>query len=673
MQTYLFIKSSLVASAVFLCLGMAFPRFKKLLALMRAVDGATSTRFNHIGKRLLVLFSNVFLQKNIRRKPIPGTAHMLIFFGFLAVQVHILELITVSFFQDSSLNNSFGIVYAWYSAIGEILVAGALIGIIYGLYRRAFIRPKHLSSNPDGFLILALAALIVITYFTANSFRISGGNTSAGLQNFFVVSNQISGLFHLSDLPRTELFWGFEVSFWAHLALLLFFLIYLPGSKHLHILAAIPNVALKSLAREKPMHKTDFTVLERDTTASIGYGKVSDLNWKDVLGLYSCTECGRCEELCPASLTGKPLSPKTVISNIKDELFTHSDQLLAQKGGKACAPIPPFVRKHSPITEEVIWACTTCRACEEICPVSIQHLDFLMEMRKNLVMMEAQFPHDLQPLFENLENQSNPWGLGNESRASWWKELNVKLMADHPDAEYLYYVGCAGYFDERGSRIAAATATLLQKAGIDFAVLGSEESCCGDPARRAGNEYLAQILIENTIKTINKYSPRRIITGCPHCFNALKNEFPEFNGNYEVIHHTVLIEELMRTGKLAYKKTEHGTLTYHDACYLGRWNDNYRAPRNIIKHIAGNKFFREMPHHQARALCCGAGGAHLFMEDNLGKSINAERFEEAHSTEAETVITACPYCNLMLTDASQACESTTQVLDIAEFTLGACA
>jgi len=632
---------------------------------MKAVEGHFPSRFTKIGNRFLLLFSDILLQRNNRRKSVPGTAHMLILFGFLAVQLHMLELIIGSFLDASSFSILPGIVYGYCSAIGEVLVIGAFLGIVYGFYRRIFVHPKYLTNNFDSFLILTLIALILIAYLTTNSFQLYSGNISQNLHPYFIVSKQIANMLNLQAQPTGNLFWGYEGSFWVHLILLLFFLIYLPGSKHLHIIAAVVNVVLKPLEQEKPMRKTDFSVFDENPEATLGYGQIIDLNWKDVLGLYSCTECGRCEELCPASITGKSLSPKRLITDVKNELFRCGDDLLARKKGQNHPLTPQFVRKNSPITENAIWDCTTCRACEDICPVNIQHLDLLLEMRKHLVMMDAKFPPDLQPMFENMENLANPWGLSNAAHLNWWQELDIKLMADSPNTEYLYFVGCAASLDERGNHIASAIATILKKAGLDFAILGNEENCCGDPARRAGNDYVAQMLIEKNIEVLDRYSPRRIITGCPHCFNAFKNDYPEYGANYEVIHHTVLIEQLVQNGAITINPSKHGSITYHDACYLGRWNGIYKQPRTILKTVTESSVL-EMSHHHDKGLCCGAGGAHLFMEEKVGVPIKSARFEEAALIDAETIATACPYCNLMLTDAALTNNVNITVKDIAE-------
>jgi Fe-S oxidoreductase len=459
------------------------------------------------------------------------------------------------------------------------------------------------------------------------------------------------GLKHLSG---QELITGLEVSYWIHLSVILYFLVYIPGSKHLHILAAIPNVVLAPLETAKPMVKTD---LEDEDIESFGLGKIDELNWQNVLNLYSCTECGRCEEQCPADMTGKPLSPKAVVVDLKDDLIR---QLAENKN-----PIEPIVREGSPITGDVIWSCTTCRACESICPLHIQHLDFILEMRKSLVLMESRFPEELQETFTNLEYQFNPWGFAPETRSEWCRGLDVALMSDHPEAKILYFVGCAGSFDERGKTVARAIVNLLKKADIDFAILGPEERCTGDAARRAGNEYVAQELIQANLDTLSKYTPAKILTGCPHCYNTLKNEYPQFGAMPEVLHHTKFFADLIQDGRLKPKDKLETTVTLHDSCYLCRWNDMIDAPRTILASIAGLQI-KEMNRSGSKGLCCGAGGSRMFMEEKIGKRINIERVEEVVATHADTVLAACPFCNTMLNDGVAETASAIAVKDIAE-------
>lgn len=440
------------------------------------------------------------------------------------------------------------------------------------------------------------------------------------------------------------------------------FLVYIPGSKHLHLLAAAPNVFLKPLDPTKAMIKTD---IEDETAESFGLGSVAELNWKSVLDLYACTECGRCEEQCPASFTDKPLSPKKVVADTKHDLFEQAGRLL--DSSRENNTLQPLIRDGSPITADVIWSCTSCRACENICPVDIQQLDLILEMRKHKVLMEAEFPVELQETFINLENQSNPWGFAADSRADWCKGLDVPLMTDHPETEVLYFVGCSGSFDDRGKKIARAIVRLLKKGNVDFAILGTEERCNGDLARRAGNEYLAQMMIMENAGILQQYNPRTILAGCPHCYNIIKNEYPHFGVDFPVLHTSEMFADLLQAGRLKVRSDAPPlSFTYHDSCYLGRWNQIYRQPRQILTTLNDGRAPLELPRSRDLGFCCGAGGARMFMEEMLGKRINRERAREIVASGATGVATACPFCTTMIADGMSDLEVDLAIRDIAE-------
>ena len=608
-----------------------------------------------LSKRFKIFFTEVLLQSKVREKRFPGIAHTLIFFGFIAVLPHTIELMVAGIFPGFSFANLVPGIYALYAFSADILALLTLLGLTYGLYRRVILKPKYLTNGFDSRLILLFTFFIILSFFSVNAFRITlYPETLRDIIRYYVVSYDISQFFDLENLTQQQLIIGLEVSYWIHLSVILFFLVYIPGSKHLHILAAIPNVILAPLGTPKPMVKTD---LEDEDIESFGLGKINELNWQNVLNLYSCTECGRCQEQCPADMTGKPLSPKAVVVDLKDDLI--------QQSSTNGDTIKPIIRDGAPITEDVIWSCTTCRACESICPLHIQHLDFILEIRKNLVMMESRFPEELQETFSNLEYQFNPWGFAPETRAEWCQGLDVPLMSDHPEARILYFVGCAGSFDERGKAIARAIINLFKKADLDFAILGPEERCTGDAARLAGNEYVAQQLIQSNLETLNNYKPDKILTGCAHCYNTLKNEYPQFGLMTEVIHHTEFFWDLIQNGRLKPNRNLEETVTLHDSCYLCRWNDMIDAPRTLLSAIAGLKI-KEMDRCGSKGLCCGAGGSRMFMEEKIGKRINIERVEEVVATNAETVVAACPFCNIMLNDGLKEISSAVVVKDIAE-------
>jgi Fe-S oxidoreductase len=655
MSAYLTIKSILVALGLVASFGFFFIRARHLIQLMTTAAGPINFPLDKLSKRIKIFFTEVLLQSKVREKRFPGLAHTLIFFGFIAILPHTIELMVAGIFAGFSFASYVPRIYALYAFLADILALLTLLGLTYCLYRRVFLKPKYLTNGFDSRLILLFTFIIILSFFSVNAFRIIlYPETIQDLIRYYVVSYDISQFFDIENLTRQQLIIGLEVSYWIHLAVILYFLVYIPGSKHLHILAAIPNVFLAPLETPKPMVKTD---LEDETIDSFGLGKINELNWQNVLNLYSCTECGRCQEQCPADMTGKPLSPKAVVVDLKDDLI--------QQSSINGDTIKPILRDGAPITEDVIWSCTTCRACESICPLHIQHLDFILEIRKNLVMMESRFPEELQETFSNLEYQFNPWGFAPETRAEWCQGLDVPLMSDHPEARILYFVGCAGSFDERGKAVARAIINLFKKADLDFAILGPEESCTGDAARRAGNEYIAQQLIQSNLETLNKYKPAKILTGCPHCYNTLKNEYPQFGVMTEVIHHTEFFAGLIQNGRLKPNRDLEETLTLHDSCYLCRWNDMVDAPRTILGSIAGLQF-KEMSRCGSKGLCCGAGGSRMFMEEKIGKRINIERVEEVVATNAETVVAACPFCNTMLNDGLKEISSAVVVKDIAE-------
>lgn len=660
MDTYIILKVLFMSIALAGAFGYFFKKVKRLYTVMMSVDGSSDLVPDRLGERIKVLFIDVLGQSNVRRKLFPGLAHTLIFFGFLAIQPHSLELMVKGVIPVFEVGNFFPGFYAVYLYTADILGFFVLMGFAYALYRRFVVRPSYLTLGQDANLIILFTSVIVLSFHFINAFQMEMP-AQPGHFNYtgvFPVSGIFANVFGIDSLSRTSLMIGYEIFYYIHICTILGFLIYIPGSKHLHLLAAAPNVFFKRLDIEKTILKTD---IEDESKETFGLGKISDFSRRNVLNLYACTECGRCEELCPASGTGKPLSPKKIIHDFKVDLLDQSDLLLSDRKNE----ILPLMREGSKLTEDVLWACTTCRSCEDICPVSNEHLDFIFEMRKHKVLMEAQFPPEIQGTFNNMENQSNPWGFTSDTRADWCTGMDVPLMAEKPETDVLWFVGCAGSFDDRGKKISRATARILKRAGVDFAILGSEESCNGDTARRAGNEYLAQMMIRQNVETFAQYKFKTILTGCPHCYNAIKNEYPDFGAAYEVVHTTDYFARLIKEGRLTVNASDSGITTFHDSCYLGRWNNIYDAPRQVLKKSVSGQIV-EMDRSGSKGFCCGAGGARMFMEETLGQRINNERARQVVESGAKTVVSACPFCAVMLHDGIMETGKEIRVKDIAE-------
>jgi Fe-S oxidoreductase len=633
---------------------------------MLSVKGKIEFKPDRIQERIKVLFTDILGQSKVRRKRIPGLAHMLIFFGFLAVQPHSIELMVQGIFHDFSVAHYLPNLFGLYLKTADTLAFFVLIGLGFGLYRRIILKPDYLTNGMDAKRIILFTSVIIISFHFYNGFRLVLPDPDLDLAKYLTVSAALASGLNFSALSETGRVAGLEISYWIHILTIIGFMIYIPGSKHLHLLAAIPNVFLKPLDVEKPMIKTD---IDDEESESFGLGRVSELNWKNVLDLYACTECGRCQERCPANITGKSLSPKELISHLKHELLDHADTIIK---GKDLESVPLMIREEeSFMSPSTIWSCTTCRACEDICPVNIQHLDIILEARKYQVLMEAKFPLEMQETFANFENQSNPWGFSADTRADWCKDMDVPLMTDNPDADLLYFVGCSGSFDDHGMNISRAIAGILQKADINFAILGPEEKCNGDMARRCGNEYLAQMMIRENVETLNRYKPKKILTGCPHCYNIIKNEYPQFGANYDVVHQIDFFCRLIKEGRLKINGQNFGNITFHDSCYLGRWNKIYDSSRQLISMINQGKPVIEMANTRDNAMCCGAGGARMFMEETIGRRINNERAKQAMATKADMVAAACPFCITMLRDGiadnggDMPVKDVAQILDLA--------
>jgi Fe-S oxidoreductase len=658
-QTPLFL---LVAGAAF---GYSGYKFSLLIKMMKAHQGTPSgpkNRLDNIPSRLITTFINVLGQKQVLKKPGIGIAHTIIFWGFIIITVGTTEQFISTIYQGASFEFVGHAIYGAWVMLHDVFTAGVLLAVFYACYRRYVVRPQAIGRSRDASIVLLFTGALMVSIFFMHGFQILGSGAGGEGDMWFAsmmpfsnaVAKVLSGLGFSAD-TNAVLGTFFK---WIHMLLVLGFAVYIPNSKHLHIVAAGPNTFLRQLPREKAMKSINF---EDEKVTQYGAAKVTDLAWKDALDYYSCTECGRCQEVCPAYNTQKPLSPKALVLDLKHNLFGNKEKILAGKLDE----VSPAIDEN--VTEDVIWACTSCRACEIACPVFIDHTDKIYEIRRDLVMMQSKFPAEVQSVFKNMETNATPWAFSSAERANWADGLNIKTMADSSQIDVLLWVGCAGSYDDRNKKVLKAFVSLLKKAEVKFAILGNEEQCTGDPARRIGNEYLYQTLAKANVETLNRYNVKRIVTACPHCFNTIKNEYGDFGGNYEVMHHSQFIAKLISEGKVKPTKPFQETITFHDSCYMGRWNNVYQEPRAVLSAIPAARM-TEMSSNHDKSMCCGAGGGRMWMEEKIGKRINITRTEQALETKAGVIASSCPFCMTMMTDGVKSKEMTdkVRVMDIAE-------
>ena len=640
-------------------LAMTFILFSAMIAflyslyqrgLLLTFASAPDNRLDKIGERIGTMLEFAIGQKRLLfRDTKSGIMHALIFWGFLIISLRTITFFGLGFnahFELPGMDSVFGTVYAATLNVFLVLVS---VACLYGIYRRLVLKPQRLTLSREGVVILCVILGLCLSDFIFEGSRFAlGEKVTSGAFMAGVVGQYLTGLSaHTLTIIMSS-------SYFAHVFLVLGFMNFLPYGKHFHIVTAIPNVFFK---KTEPYGKLKSIDLANENATQFGASKVEDFSWKNYFDWFSCTECGRCTAQCPAANSGKVLNPKLLSVTLRDFLYEKSAELIAKKEGRYDGALDDrgLIPDETPliggvIDHEVLWSCTSCRACEEACPVFIEYVQEIVDMRRHLVLMEGAFPAELQTVFQNMERNYNPWGIGFNDRDLWAKDLNIPIFADSPKAEYLYFVGCAGSFDDKNKKVAVALSKLLQQAGISFAILGKEEKCNGDSARRIGNEYLAQTLIKENVATFNKYNVKKIIASCPHCFNTIKNEYPEFGGDYEVIHHTELLNDLVKEGILKPIKPIHETITYHDSCYLGRYNDVYNPPRELLEAIPGVTTV-EMENSKDIGRCCGAGGGRMWMEEHHGRRVNQMRLEDVKTTPATTVASACPFCKTMMTDA----------------------
>jgi Fe-S oxidoreductase len=585
-------------------------------------------------------------QRKLLQRLVPGLIHTAIFWGFLVLFPTI--VIAMIGAVDKHATLPWLGHQGWFALMVDVFAVLVLAGVIGAAVIRKVQRPKRFEGSHlrEADLILLLIAGIVTTLLLWHASRIELG-LNEWPADWSPISNGLSGLVDSEVLER--------VFVWAHVLIILSFLAYLPHSKHLHIATAAVNVFFASTRPPGHLEPLRFDV--PDDEMRFGAGTVPDLTWKQMFDTFSCTECGRCQDVCPAWATGKELSPKLLIMALRDQVFAEGPDLIRSENGEfQPAPLVP-----NAVKDEIVWDCVTCGACVRECPVSIEHVDHIVDLRRHLVMVDSRFPGEAEQMLRDVERASNPWGKPQTERADWAERLGVKVLEPgDPAPELLYWVGCAASFDERARAAAESTAKLLQAAGIDFAILGPRESCTGDPARRMGNEYLFQAHAEQNVGTLNEAGVTKVVASCPHCFNTLRNEYPDFGGDYDVVHHSELLAELVRDGRLQ-PDGDGQAITYHDSCYLARHNDVLEGPRELVAAVGEPV---EMKRSRKRTFCCGAGGAHMWMEERAGK-INEERAREAAETGADTLAVACPFCTVMLDDGVRQRGDELRVVDVA--------
>ena len=587
-----------------------------------------------------------------------GIIHALVFWGFLVLGYQVVNMFARGWFPDFHIPlltaQTLGGPVMVVRDIMEVTVA---ICAVILLVRWLVTHPQRLMgfkpaeeklanhSHWEAVLILVFIATITtsgLLYDAGRMVFMAGDAEIEAERNWAIVGAAIASMMQGSGPAAAEAV--SNAAWWIHNLVILVFINLLPLSKHFHVITSIPNVFFSKL---EPYGQLSLQDLESED-AIYGASQMRHFDWKQVLDMYSCTECGRCSSHCPATATNKPLAPRQMLLNLRDFLYEHPESLLDDDFDQRVVT-GDATGDDAVVNDDVIWACTTCRACEEACPVNIEYVDKIVDMRRHLVQEEARFPAELTKAFQGMERQSNPWGINADKRAEWAEGLDVPTLAENPDAEYLFYVGCAGSFDDRAKKITQALAKILSQAGISYAILGRDEPCNGDTARRLGNEYLYQSMAAMTVEVFAGAGVKKVITNCPHCFNTIKNEFPQFGGDYEVQHATEVVRDLLAAGKINVNGAGIGSVVFHDSCYLGRYNDIYDAPREILSQLSGVDL-REAERTQSTGMCCGAGGGRMWIEEEPSQRVNTLRVGQLLETGASTIASGCPYCMTMLTD-----------------------
>jgi Fe-S oxidoreductase len=671
-----------------LCLVVALGVFVRQLwgrfNLLRAA--AAVPRFDRIPDRIRAVLVYAFGQKKFIRPDVArmgeassGWMHFFIFWGFTILGLQIATMFVRAYSEHFRLP----LVGGPYLLLRDVMEALVIVSVGIALTRWLVTHPKRLygfqpaenrmrqQSHWEAYVILCFIGTIMITGLVYDGCRVAvaqGLDPGIADEARWEPLSRLVGTAIHAAVGQTGARWTRDVAWWLHNLVVLVFLNLLPLSKHFHIITSLPNVFFRKLEPTGQLSKQDL-----ENAATFGTSHIDQFTWKQVLDMFSCTECGRCSSNCPATATSKPLAPRQLLLDLRDYLYAHQDEVIekrvAHRPTNGDGAEPPEVGENvvgPVIADEVLWSCNVCRACEEACPVMIEYVDKIVDMRRHLVQEAARFPSELTRTFKGMETQSNPWGIGAEKRFDWAEGLGVPTLADKPDAEYLYYVGCAGAFDDRNKKTTQAFARILTKAGVSFACLGKEELCNGETARRLGNEYLYQTMAQMCVESLNGYGPKKIVVNCPHCFNTIKNEFPQFGGQYEVIHAAELVQQLIAAGRLQVPPEFRKKTVYHDSCYYGRFNEIYDEPRTVLAKTGAD--VKEMHRNKHFGMCCGAGGGRMWLEEDPDKRVNLLRTDQALESDPEVIAVSCPFCMTMLSDGIKAkdLEEKVQTLDVME-------
>jgi Fe-S oxidoreductase len=659
------------------------------------LGGSPENRLDHPFARLWHMVEYGLLQRKMFRDPYAGLYHALIFGGFLVLLLRTSALVFEGLFPGAGLPFLPQGFWQGYLLVKDVVLLTTLAGVVLALARRHVAKKERLDASFDADLILLLIGFLMVTDFAAGAARMAleaarapaslvagraGGGalkaaaaTSAALaRNALWEPLTYSLSKNLSSVSLSSLQAIYFGAWWAHVAAIFVFGNYLPFAKHFHVITALPNLFFAKLDPAGKM--ATFDIEKAAGKEKFGVANIEDFTWKQKLDMFTCTECGRCREICPTHLTGKPLTPKGFMVDLRTALYTNADALIDADAGRGDGTAEAALASRKPlaggwIDEETIWACTTCRYCEHACPVGITYVDKITDLRRHLVLEKSEFPKEAQTAFNGMERQGNPWNLSASDRAAWTKDLpfEVLTMAQAGDAkvEVLFWVGCAGSYEERGKRVSQALARLLHEAGVTFAILGTEETCTGDAARRLGNEYLFQTLAQQNVETMKGYGVKKIVTNCPHCFNTLANEYPDFGGDYEVMHGTELVARLVKEGRIRLVNGEPRSISFHDPCYLGRHNGIYDAPRELLNAIPGVAL-KELPRSRENGMCCGAGGGRMWLDETIGARVNQARFREIEENGTDAVGVSCPFCMVMLGNAKTELAAKTEAFDVLE-------